>query len=54
MGSLGLVGEVFKVSTQVDLDLTIVSRFDRLLRVNKNLGRHSLPPLNEISSRDSI
>jgi hypothetical protein len=27
-GSLGFVGEVFKVMTQVDLGLTNVSRFD--------------------------
>jgi hypothetical protein len=43
-GSLGLVGEVFEVRTQVDRDLTTVSRVDRLLGLNKNLGRHSLPP----------
>jgi hypothetical protein len=36
-----LVGEVFEVRTQVDRDLTTVSGFDRLLRVYKNLGRHS-------------
>jgi hypothetical protein len=29
------------VRTQVDRDLTTVSRVDRLLRLNKNLGRHS-------------
>jgi hypothetical protein len=44
MVSLGLVGEVFEVRTQVDRDLTIVSRVDRQLRLIKNLGRHSLPP----------
>jgi hypothetical protein len=54
MGSLGLVGEVFEVKTQVDRDLTTVSRVDQQLGLNKNLGRHSLPPLNGISSRDSI
>jgi hypothetical protein len=41
MGSLGLVGEVFEVKTQVDRDLTTVSRVDRQLGLNKNLGRHS-------------
>jgi hypothetical protein len=40
-GSLGLVGELFEVRTQVDRDLTTVSRVDRLLGLNKNLGRHS-------------
>jgi hypothetical protein len=38
MGSLELVGEVYKVRTQVDRDLTTVSSCDRLLRLNKNLG----------------
>jgi hypothetical protein len=37
-----MVGEVFEVSTQVDLDLTIVSRFDRPLGLIKNLGRHNI------------
>jgi hypothetical protein len=41
IGSLGLIGEVFQVRTQVDRDLTIVSRVDRLLWLIKNLGRHS-------------
>jgi hypothetical protein len=36
-----LVGEVFKVRTQVDRDLTTVSRVDGLLWLIKNLGRHS-------------
>jgi hypothetical protein len=35
-----LVGEVFEVRTQVERDLTTVSRVDRLLGLNKNLGRH--------------
>jgi hypothetical protein len=35
-----LVGEFFEVRTQVDRDLTIVSRVDRRLGLNKNLGRH--------------
>jgi hypothetical protein len=35
MGSLGLVGEVFEVKTQVDHDLTTVSRVDRQLGLNK-------------------
>jgi hypothetical protein len=48
------VSEVFKVMAQVDHDLTIVGKFDRQLGLIKNLGRHSLPPLNGISSRDSI
>jgi hypothetical protein len=54
MGSLGFVGEIFEVKTQVDRDLTTISRVDQKLRLIKNLGRHSLPPLNGISSRDSI
>jgi hypothetical protein len=41
MGSLGLVGEVFEVRTQVDHDLTTVNRVDRRLRLIKNLGHHS-------------
>jgi hypothetical protein len=41
-GSLKLVGEFFEVRTQVDRDLTIVSRVDRRLGLIKNLGRHSL------------
>jgi hypothetical protein len=44
MGSLGLVGEVFEVRAQVDRDLTTVSSFDRLLRLNKNQGRHNTVP----------
>jgi hypothetical protein len=52
-GSLELVGEFFEVRTQVDRDLTIVSRVDRPLGLIKNLGCHSLPTLNGISSRDS-
>jgi hypothetical protein len=36
-----LVGEVFEVRTQADRDLTTVSRVDRLLGLNKNLGRHN-------------
>jgi hypothetical protein len=39
---------------QVDRDLTTVDYFDQLLGLIKNLGHHSLPPLNGISSRDSI
>jgi hypothetical protein len=31
MGSIGLFGEVFEVGTQVDRDLTTVSRVDRQL-----------------------
>jgi hypothetical protein len=53
-GSLGEVSEIFEVMAQVDRDLTTVDYFDRLLGLIKNLGRHSLPPLNGISSRDSI
>jgi hypothetical protein len=41
MGSLGLVSEVFEVRTQIDRDLTNVDSFDRLLGLNKNLGRHT-------------
>jgi hypothetical protein len=51
---LSQVGEFFEVRAQVDRDLTPVSWVDRLLGLIKNLGRHSLPPLNGISSRDSI
>jgi hypothetical protein len=40
MVSLELVGEGFGVRTQVDRDLTIVSRVDRQLGLIKNLGRH--------------
>jgi hypothetical protein len=40
MVSLGLVGEVFEVRTQVDRDLTTVSRVDRWLGLIKILGRH--------------
>jgi hypothetical protein len=43
MGSLGLVGEVFEVRAQVDRDLTTVSRVDRQLGLNKNLGVTALP-----------
>jgi hypothetical protein len=39
--SLRLVGGVFEVRTQVDRGLTIVSRVDRPLWLNKNLGRHT-------------
>jgi hypothetical protein len=42
--------------TQVDLGLTGLTRLIRslaLMTVIKNLGRHSLPPLRRISSRDS-
>jgi hypothetical protein len=45
--------------TQVDLGLTSVSWFDSadpvlaLMTLNKNLGRHCLPPLRRISPRDS-
>jgi hypothetical protein len=42
MGSLGLVGEIFEVRTQVDRDLTTVSIVDRQLRLIKNLGRHTI------------
>jgi hypothetical protein len=36
-----LVGEFFEVRTQVDRDLTTVSRVDRRLGLIKNLGRHT-------------
>jgi hypothetical protein len=48
------VREVFKVMAQVDHDLTTVNCFDQQLGLIKNLGHRSLPPLNGISSRDSI
>jgi hypothetical protein len=38
--SLELVGEFFEVRTQVDRDLTTVSRVGRRLGLIKNLGRH--------------
>jgi hypothetical protein len=41
MGSLGLVGEIFEVKTQVDRDLTTVNRVDRQLGLNKDLRCHS-------------
>jgi hypothetical protein len=47
-----LVGDFFELRTQVDHDLTTVSRVDRRLGLIKNLGRHSLTPLNGISFRD--
>jgi hypothetical protein len=34
------VGEVFEVMTQADHVLTLVNKFDRQLRLIKNLGRH--------------
>jgi hypothetical protein len=34
------VSEVFKVTAQVDHDLTKVSKFDRRLGLIKNMGRH--------------
>jgi hypothetical protein len=49
------LSDVFEVMAQVDRRLTKVNTVDRLIRVNnptENLGRHSLPPLNRISSRD--
>jgi hypothetical protein len=52
--SRGCVGEVFQVMAQVDYDLTKVNCVDQHLRLIKNLGRHNLPPLKGISSRDSI
>jgi hypothetical protein len=48
------VREVFEVMAQVDHSLTTVNCVDQQLRLIKNLGCHSLPPLNGISSRDSI
>jgi type II secretory pathway component PulC len=59
-GSIGVVGLVFEVRTQVDLDLTNVSRFDSgdsAISVNDaNLkpGASQPTPLRRISSRDSI
>jgi hypothetical protein len=45
-----LVGEVYKVRTQVDRDLTTISSFDRLLWLNKNLGCH-IEPQNQGRAR---
>jgi hypothetical protein len=39
--SLGFVGEVFEVRTQVDHDLTPANRFDQQLGLIKNLGCHN-------------
>jgi adenylate cyclase class IV len=50
MVSLGLVGEVFEVRTQVDHDLTTVSRVDRQLRLIKNLGCHTEPVTVKLTS----
>jgi hypothetical protein len=38
MVALGVVGEFFEVRTQVDRDLTSVSRVDRRSGLNKNWG----------------
>jgi hypothetical protein len=49
-GSVGFVGSIFEVMTQVDLGLTSVSRFDSANSVisgndaNENLGRHRKGP----------
>jgi hypothetical protein len=43
------VGLVFEVIAQVDRRLSKVNA----VNAAENLGRHSLPPLNRISSRDS-
>jgi hypothetical protein len=48
-----LVGEVFKVMTQVDRGLTIVNRFDRPLGLIKNLACHSLFKKNKVGSKNS-
>jgi hypothetical protein len=40
-GSIELVGELFEVRTQVDRDLTSVSRVDQRLGLIKNLGCHN-------------
>jgi hypothetical protein len=52
-GSIGVVGSVSEVMTQVDLGLTMSVGLTRLIRplalmtLIKNLGRHSLPPLKK-------
>jgi hypothetical protein len=54
--SLGFVGDVFGVTAQVDCRLTKVTLLTGSSGLNnsaENLGRHNLPPLNRISSRDS-
>jgi hypothetical protein len=45
MVSLGLVGEVVEVRTQVDRVLTTVSKVDRQLRLIKNPGASQPTPL---------
>jgi hypothetical protein len=52
MVSLELVGEVFEVSTQVDRDLTTVSRVYRRLGLIKNPGRHSYTALHLSGAED--
>jgi hypothetical protein len=54
MVSLELVGEVFEVRTQVDRDLTTVSRVDRRLGLIKNLGRHSSSACNINKVNDNL
>jgi hypothetical protein len=59
-GSIGFVGEVFEVMTQVDLGLANVSGFDSadsaisVNDANKKPGASQPTPLRRISSRDSI
>jgi hypothetical protein len=48
------VSEVFEVMMHVYHVLTLVNKFDRQLRLIKNLGHHNLAPLSGISPRDSI
>jgi hypothetical protein len=50
--SLELVGEVFEVRTQVDRDLTIVSRVDRRLGLIQNLGRHTRGVVEEVVAEE--
>jgi hypothetical protein len=54
MVPLGLVGEVFGVMTQVNRDLTTVSRVDRRLGLIKNLGCHSSRPKKELKNHPPL
>jgi hypothetical protein len=47
------VSEVFEVMTQVDHDLTLVNKFDRQLRLIKNLGRHKVVTAVEAAATTS-
>jgi hypothetical protein len=52
--SLGWVGEFFEVRTQVDRDLTIVSRVDRRLGLIKNWGVTPFPRIQPLCAENSL